>query len=109
MIEVFKITHGFYDEQVVTGFLQTQSSTRRGHKYTLYKRSCKLDLRKYSFTHRVVDQWNCLPDHVVDAKTILAFEKRLDRVWKDSEVMYNHEIDLRKLKITLYWPTNNHI
>ena len=37
------------------------------------------------------------PPHDLDAKTVLSFEIRLDRIWKDSEVMYQHDIDIRSL------------
>ena len=98
MIEVFKITHGFYDPQVTTDFLDVvQDSGRRGHDYILEKKRFEKDIRKYSFTCRVVNQWNNLPESVVSAKTILGFEKNLDRLWKGSDVMYDHECDVFKL------------
>ena len=98
MIELFKITHGIYDEQVTSDVLPLQGTTRtRGHKYTMYKRSSRLDIRKFSFTFRTVDQWNNLPDHVVDAETVKAFESRLDKIWKGSDVIYNHKCDLIQL------------
>ena len=112
MIEVFKITHGLYDRDVVKGFLPVRDKSddanvlTRGHKYTLYKRHSNLNLRKFNFTYRVTDQWNCLPDHVVKCKTVRAFEAKLDSIWRDTDVMYDHECDLsvlttlRKLRST---------
>ena len=98
MIEVFKITHGLYYGDVTAGFLQEQKdSITRGHKYSLFKRQSNLNMRKFSFANRVVDQWNNLPDSVVHAKTVQSFESRLDKLWKESEVMYDHDCDVKLL------------
>ena len=98
MIEVFKITHGLYDGDVTAGFLQEQKdSITRGHKYSLFKRHSNLNMRKFSFANRVVDQWNNLPDSVVHAETVQSFESRLDKLWKESEVMYDHDCDVKLL------------
>ena len=98
MIEIFKITHGLYDGDVTAGFLQVQEDHKtRGHKYSLFKRHSNLNMRKFSFTIRVVDQWNNLPDSVVHAVTVQSFESRLDKLWKESEVMYEHDCDMKLL------------
>ena len=94
MIEVFKITHGLYDESVSTELLVKQHSITRGHPYSLYKRHCRLDLRKYSFCNRVVDQWNVLPEHVVNVDTVMSFERALDKLWMGTDVMYCPETNL---------------
>jgi hypothetical protein len=36
MIEMFKLTHGLYDEQVISDFLDIQPSRARGHPYNVY-------------------------------------------------------------------------
>ena len=97
MIEVFKITHGLYDADVTAGFLQVQEDPKtRSHKYSIFKRHSYLNMGKLSFTNRVVDQWNNLPDSVVQSETVQSFESRLDKLWKESEseVMYDHDCDI---------------
>jgi len=37
--------------------------------------SAKPELRKHSFSQRIVDHWNKLPDDVVSAATISTFKK----------------------------------
>ena len=98
MIEMFKLTHGLYDEDVVEGFLELQPSRSRGHPYSVYKRGFdkSLDLRMYSFKPRVTEQWNNLPKEVVMATNINTFKNRLDKIWSGSDVYYNHETNVLK-------------
>ena len=93
-----EITHGLCDGDVTAGFLQVQQDSKtRGHKYSLFKRHPNLNMRKFSFTNRVVDQWNNLADSVVQAETVRSFETKLDKVWKESKVMYVHDCDVKLL------------
>ena len=71
MIEVFKILNGIYDTHATIGMMElnTQANTR-GHNKKLKKQSCRLNVRKYSFTGRVVDIWNSLPEEIIVAKTV---------------------------------------
>ena len=43
-----------------------------------------------SFCYRVTDVWNQLPCEVVEAKTVLSFEKRLYKFLKDQPIYYNY-------------------
>ena len=94
MIEVFKMTHGLYDETVTNDFLDMKPSRARGHDFNIYKLGCRLDVRKYSFRLRVTSQWNNLPDSVVNADSMNSFKNRLDKFWNDSEVMYNPDTNI---------------
>ena len=51
----------------------------------------RLDVRKYSFSNRVVDLWNSLPDSVISAETMSSFETRLDDYCKDQDILYKYE------------------
>ena len=55
-------------------------SRTRGHKWKLAKEKFHTDIRKYFFTQRVVNVWNSLPGHVVEAETLGVFKTRLDEV-----------------------------
>ena len=74
-----------------------KSVNSRGHDYKINKKGCRLDIRLHSFTYRVVDQWNNLPDWVVNAKSVACFERRLDKLWHDSDVMFAPDVEVRKL------------
>jgi len=59
MIETFNINWK-YDMRATPTMLGASSSVTRGHNLRLNKFRVKYDLRKYYFTNRVVNVWNCL-------------------------------------------------
>ena len=98
MIDVFKFTHGLHDRGIAAGFLPVQDDSKsRGHKYSLFIKDSNINTRILSFTNRVVDQWNNLPDSVMQAETVQSFESRLDKMWKESEVMCDDDCDVKLL------------
>jgi len=52
------------------------------------------DLRKYSFTDRVIPIWNSLSNNVVSADTVNTFKNRLDKFWSNQDVLYDYTADL---------------
>jgi len=46
----------------------------------------KYDLRKYFFTSRVVNVWNCLSSFVIAADSVNCFKNRLDNFWKNDDI-----------------------
>jgi len=55
---------------------------------------CHYDLRKYSFTVRIVNLWNSLPENVISANTVDTFKNRLDKFWSEQELVYDYKADL---------------
>ena len=55
------------------------SSRTRGHRFKLVKSRARLDITKYFFNNRVVDCWNKLPEHVIEATSVNMFKNRLDK------------------------------
>ena len=83
IVEVFKILAGVYDPSVTEGLLTLSHNTRtRGHSRKLAKSTCKRNLRLHTFSQRVVNPWNSLPESVVTAANLKTFEQRLDRAWR---------------------------
>ena len=76
MIQVYKIINNF-DECSVNLEPCLVKSTR-GHTGKLQKKFAKLDVRKYSFSVRVVDEWNALPEYVVCSKDVNTFKNNID-------------------------------
>ena len=77
LLEVFKIMRGMEGVREEVFFTRSAES-RRGHELKLYKRRAKLDVGKYRFGNRVVNDWNSLPTSVVEADTINSFKGKLD-------------------------------
>ena len=81
MIEMFKIFSGLSDLPIVELFDPSTSRTR-GHRFKLAKPRARLRLRASSFSHRVVDHWNALPDELFNVTTVEGFKRGLDRAWE---------------------------
>ena len=78
-IEVFKIVNGYEDVGRNMFFKLKEGSRTRGHKTALVKEQCRLDMRKYSFSQRVINEWNKLPNDCVNASSVNMFKNRIDR------------------------------
>ena len=50
-----------------------------------------MEIRKNSFTNRVVKLWNSLTEEIVTAPNTNTFKARLDRYWEDKEAVYNYK------------------
>jgi len=83
MIQVFKILNencNIFTEH----FLELSDRAGRRNSLKLFKRRNKLDIAKYSFTSRVVDRWNELPDVVVLSEDVNAFKSNFDKLMRSS-------------------------
>ena len=87
--EVFKITHNIYDPEVSLELRYYPKSNTRGNKYKLLNHTFHYDTRKCSFSARIVNIWNSLPNFVVDVDTVCLFKTRLDKFWMHQDVMYD--------------------
>jgi len=50
--------------------INLSNSVTRGSCLKLVKPTCSSDIRKYFFTSRVIDVWNCLNDDIVKSPSI---------------------------------------
>ncbi len=79
MILVYKILHGFLEGVLWQNFFQmANTSSLRGHPLKLQKDRSRLDLRKFTFSQRVVNMWNDLPAEGVTASSVKAFKNKLE-------------------------------
>ena len=62
-------------------FTLSSSERTRGHYLKLQKPQVNTLLRHNSFTVRVVNPWNNLPEQVTSAPTVNTFKNRLDKYW----------------------------
>jgi hypothetical protein len=87
MIQVFKIVNRIDKMNIDQLFEFDVNSVTRGHAYKLKKKRFNLDVAKYAFVNRVIDPWNALPEIIVNAKTLECFKRRLDKHYKELNVI----------------------
>jgi len=84
MIVVYKALTGLEDIEPGHIIPRVQATQRtRGHPLKLYKTRCKTRLRANSFRHRVVNDWNELPEYVVISPSLNAFKSNLNKAWSN--------------------------
>ena len=80
MIQTFRILKGV-DNMNSTDFFELSERQSRGHSLKLVKKKSHLNIRKYTFSNRIFDQWNALPNAVVDSPDVTSFKVALDAAW----------------------------
>ena len=94
MIDTYKILNHVYDQETVKFLkLWKDEATRppsRGNSLKLFPQFAHLNVRKHSFSSRIVKAWNSLPEKVILAPSVDSFKNRLDNHFKDHELMYDN-------------------
>ena len=68
-------------------FLPTRLFHTRGHRQKIAKgKNIKL-VRSNAFSQRVINDWNSLPESVINAESLNSFKGRLDDFW--SQMMFD--------------------
>ena len=80
LIELFKMYKGY-----VVGFddfftLDSKCKGTRGHTAKLLKARCVSDVRKFFFSHRVINRWNSLDQETISSDSVVAFKSRLSKL-----------------------------
>jgi len=70
LIEGFKILKGHekIDQEV---FFDMSQSSLHGHSLKLNKKRVRLDVAKFSFSNRVVNEWNILDEEIISGYSLL--------------------------------------
>jgi hypothetical protein len=89
LINVFKYVQSIYSVNHDHLFSFSENILR-GNSLKLYKKNVRLDLRKHSFSIRVVNWWNGLDQYTVSAPSLNAFKRRLDIYLNDLPVKYDY-------------------
>ena len=79
LCEVYKYVHNLYktDPKYLFSFPQRQL---RGHDLKLQKEFGGSNVRQHFFSHRVVDDWNSLPNDIATSPSPETFKRRLRAV-----------------------------
>ena len=72
-------------------FVYSNVAHTRGHNKKSFKLRSRLDIRKFFFSQRVVDEWNCLPSEVVNCKSLIEFKSRIDPMFKRVRGIYTSQ------------------
>ena len=62
----------------IEDFLVMDQQIGRGHHLKIFKQRPRLDVRKYFFSNRNVNEWNNLPREAVLATTVNGFKAKID-------------------------------
>ena len=82
LIQVFKMLKGF-DKMDSTKFFKLAGNGKtRGNSFKIKKTRSRSERRRNSFSQRVINSWNRLPQEVVNAESINCFKNRLDKYGK---------------------------
>ena len=77
MIMAFNLIHHHFSLDPSLFFTPSHTFTR-GHQFTLYKPCCTRDIRHRVFSHRIINQWNSLPQEIVNATNMNTFKQLFD-------------------------------
>lgn len=88
MVQVYKIFNGIDKIEPDKLFTLASHRTTRGHSFKLFKPRARLNTRRQSFSNRIVDTWNSLPDTVVRAPSLNSFKSRLNLHWKHHQLKF---------------------
>ena len=97
MIETYKIINEKYDKNVLLNISRNDDTRTGGNSLKLKSIRTHYNLRKYSFSIRIINIWNSLPENVVTANTIDCFKTRLDKFWNSQDVKFDYKQNLTGL------------
>ena len=91
--EMFKMVSGLNNPNAIPSFEQvTNSSLTREHRYKLRRPISKTTLRHNRFTSGNVNDWNSLPDDVVESPTMNTFKNILVKYFEHDPIVFDPDI-----------------
>ena len=84
MIQCYKIMNGLVRLDLNDLFTPITTVNTRGHHQRVRRQRAHKAARAKSFSQRTIKSWNSLPKSVIDALSVDAFKKRLDKTWEEN-------------------------
>ena len=79
----FKVLNGYENIDRKNVFSLKKDNRTRGHELILVKDQCRLDIRKYSFSQRTINEWNKLSTDCVTVSRVNMFKNKVDTyLWR---------------------------
>ena len=78
LVMLYKIVHNLVALNFNDFFAYNNFTITRGHDFKLVKPLCVNNARQFSFTCRLIDAWNFLPNCVVSSTCLITFKNMLD-------------------------------
>ena len=94
MLQVFRIMKGIDNidpEQFFTLSEKPHHDTR-GHELTIDKPRATSKIRLNSFSQRVINPWNKLPDKAIKCNELIPFKKALEEAWVKNPIKYEYPL-----------------
>jgi hypothetical protein len=88
LVETFKLYHGLVDAEWDTYFSSPKSDVTRNADRKIFVKYSRTNLRKNSYSNRVVHHWNKLPGSLKNAKTLNNVKNLLDANQNFSSLFY---------------------
>ena len=87
MIETYKLLKDIYASSLSALITPMKGSTTRGHSLKLPKERVETTIKAHSFTHRIVNDCNRLPENMKSALSMNFSKNRLDVLWHYDDVI----------------------
>ena len=93
MIWMFKIMNGIVRIDASNLFERAKRPSPRFHAQTVFKRHATKSARSNSFSQRCINDWNNLPNFVIESPNLNTFKNRLDIHWKSLHYEYDGRVN----------------
>ena len=92
-IETYKILNNLHDPKTTKSLLTLDNnSLTRSHNFKLMKFRVNHKPYQMFYTNRIVNRWNGLPMHIVNADSLNSFKNKIDNHFKD--IMFKTDIEI---------------
>ena len=90
MLQVYRIINKIDNIDFDSYFTYNKNNTR-GHSQKIDKPRANTRLRLKSFSHRVINMWNSLPEETITSPSLNSFKNALEKVWENDPIKYIFE------------------
>ena len=66
-------------------FSLKEDNRTKEHEVTLVKDQCRLDMRKYSFSHSTINEWNKLSTYCLTDRHVNMFKNKVDKYLRKAD------------------------